>query len=229
MNRDRLNKFTTAILLLIFSAVSVNKAVAQYGHRSDRQAPWVGETLDGRACTGGEARNYGPFDYVTNRDMLWRVDNNHFSPQVEQLIRGDTTAHPMGDVVYTLVRFPNHHRALYTAVRFSLGESSHGSLDRYPAECYLQRAVNFSPNDSVPYMLYGLYLHRLGHLEQSLEKYEAAKALAPNDANLLYNLGLVHYDNGDYEKSYQYAVEAYNRGIEFPGLRRRLQEAGHWQ
>lgn len=135
----------------------------------------------------------------------------------------------MGDLEYTLVRFPNHHRALYSAVRFSLGESSYGSLRDYPAECYLQRAIQFRSDDSVPYMLYGLYLHRLERLDQSLEMYQAAEERAPNDANLLYNMGLVHFDRGDYEQSYEYAEEAYSRGIEFPGLRRKLQEAGHWQ
>lgn len=229
MNRNKITNLVSAFLFLCLSGTAANVA-AQVSQRADRPAPWVGETLDGRRCTGGDSRGYGPFDYTIHQgELLARVDNNHFSSQVEQLIRGDTTRHPMGDVNYTLVRFPNHHRALYTAVRFSLGESSHGSLDSYPAECYLQRAIRFSPDDSVPHMLYGLYLHRLGQLDESLEKYEAAKALAPQDANLLYNMGLVYFEIGDYEKSHQHAVEAYTRGIELPGLRRRLQEAGHWE
>lgn len=221
MNRYRVNTCMAATLFVCLSTVA-GSAIAQ-------KAPWVGETLDGRACTGGQPGSYGPYDYTTDQDLLFRVDDNHFSPQVEQLIAGDTTRHPMGDVLYTLVRFPNHHRALYTAVRFSLGESSFGSLRRYPAECFLQRAIRFSPEDPVPHMLYGLYLHRLGQHEQSLEKYQVAEELAPNDTNLLYNLGLLHFDIGNYEESYQYAVEAYSHGIEFSGLRRKLQEAGHWE
>lgn len=222
MNRYRMNSLMAAMLFVGLSAVA-GSAVAQ-------KAPWVGETLDGRACRGGDVpRNFGPFDYITERENLFRVDDNHFSPQVEQLRQGDTTRHPMGDVDFTLIRYPNHHRALYTAVRFSLGESKFGELRKYPAECYLQRGINFSPEDSVPYMLYGLYLHRLGHLDESLEKYQAAEELAPKDPNLLYNLGLLHFDIGNYELSQQYATEAYSLGIEFPGLRRKLQEAGHWE
>lgn len=208
-------------LLLMLSEVAVAA--------SARQAPWVGETLDGRACTGGNAGNFGPFDYRIDKAQLPIVEDYHFTPEVEQLIRGATTVHPMGDATYTLVKFPNHHRALYSAVRFSLGESTYDSLDRYVAECFLQRAISFTPNDSVPYLLYGLYLHRLGKLDESLKKYQSAETLAPNDANLLYNMGLVHFDRGDFDESYRYAKEAYSGGIEFTGLRRKLEEAGHWK
>lgn len=192
------------------------------------QAPWVGETLDGRTCKGAKAGNFGPFDYLVHKDKLPVVENRHFTPQVEQLKGGETTRHAMGDVNYTLVKFPNHHRALYSAVRFSLGDMGGGSRRRYPAECFLQRAIYFSPGDSVPHMLFGLYLHRLGRLDQSLHEYRAAERLAPNDANLLYNIGLVQFDNGNYTESQRYAIRAYTHGITLPGLKRKLQQAGHW-
>lgn len=185
--------------------------------------------MDGIACTGGDPRGYGPFDYRVDKDKLPVVENRHFTSEVEQLKRGNTTLNPMADASYTLVRFPNHHRALYSAVRFSLGESSFNSLNVYPAECFLQRAIEFAPNDSVPYMLYGLYLHRLGQLDQSLEMYQRAEELAPHDANLLYNMGLVHFDRGNFDESYRYAKTAYSLGIELPGLRRKLEEAGYWE
>ncbi|MEX1198524.1 MAG: tetratricopeptide repeat protein [Pseudohongiellaceae bacterium] len=210
---------TTLIVLL---SIAAGSAAAQ-------QAPWVGTSLNGVACSGGSPGNFGPYDYRTDKERLPVVENRHFTPQVEQLRRGETAQHPMSDASYTLVRFPNHHRALYSAVRFSLGESGYGSHDRYVAECFLQRAIHFRLNDPVPHMLYGLYLHRLGQLDKSLEKYQAAEELAPNDANLLYNMGLVYFDSGNYAESYRYAQAAYSHGIELPGLRRKLQEAGHWE
>lgn len=221
MSRYRVNRLPAVVLSVLLSVLTWHSVQAQ-------SAPWVGETLDGTACTGGDPRNFGPFDYRTDKGRLPVVENRHFTPQVEQLRRGESTLHPMGDVSYTLVRFPNHHRALYSVVRFSLGESEYGSLRDYPAECFLQRAIYFRPDDSVPHMLYGLYLHRLGELEQSLEKYQAAEELAPNDANLLYNLGLVHFDSGNYTEARRYAEEAYSFGIQLPGLQRKLQEAGYW-
>jgi tetratricopeptide (TPR) repeat protein len=194
-----------------------------------QEAPWVGETLDGRTCTGGSAGNFGPYDYMTNKAQLPVVENRHFTTRIEQLQGGETTQHAMGDVNYTLTKFPNHHRALYTAVRFSLGEAGGGSRRSYPAECYLQRANYFSPKDAVPYMLYGLYLHQLGQLDQSLEKYQSAEMLAPDDPNLLYNMGLVTFDRGNFEESQRYAIKAYDNGMALPGLKRKLQSAGYWE
>ncbi len=192
-------------------------------------APWVGESLSGAACQGPSAGNFGPYDYLVHKDKLPVVENRHFTSRVEQLQAGETSKNPMGDIRYTLVKFPNHHRALYSAVRFNLANRNEASRRRYPAECFLQRAIHFSPKDPVPYMLYGLYLHRLGKLEQSLEKYQTAERLAPNDANLLYNIGLVHFDRKNYSESHRYAVKAYSHGIGLPGLKRKLQQAGHWK
>lgn len=221
MNRQQVSRFTATVLSVLL-AVAAGDALAQ-------RAPWVGVTLDGRACTGGDPGNFGPYDYRVDKDRLPVVENRHFTPEVEQLIRGVTTRHPMSEVSYTLTRFPNHHRALYSAVRFSLGESSYDQLDRYAAECFLQRAIRFTANDPVPHLLYGLYLHRLGHLEQSLEKYQAAEALTPYDPNLQYNMGLVHFDLGNYDEARRYAKDAHSGGMILPGLQRKLEEAGHWE
>lgn len=221
MNRQCASQFTAAALFVLLSVAAGNAAA--------QRAPWVGETLDGRACTGGDPGNFGPYDYRVDKDRLPVVERAHFTPRVEQLQRGESTANAISDIDYTLVRFPNHHRALYSAVRFSLGDAGTGLRSRYPAECYLQRANSFKPDDAVPHMLYGLYLHRLGRLEESVEKYRTAEELNPTEANLLYNMGLVQFDLGNYEESRRYAIEAYTRGIEFPALRRRLQEAGFWE
>ena len=71
-------------------------------------------------------------------------------------------------------------------------------------------------------------MHRLDQYDQSIKWYQQAEELAPNDASLLYNMGLVYFDTGDFEESRGYAIRAYELGIEFPALRRKLQEAGHW-
>lgn len=212
--------FLLAMLLASISAVSVHAATP---------APWVGLAFDSTACTGGSAGNFGPYDYTKDKAKLPVVEKRHFTPQVEQLARGETTQDPMGDINYTLVRFPNHHRALYSAIRHSLGESSAKSKRKYYAECYLQRAINFSPMDPVPHVLFGIYLHRLGKLDESLQQYGLAEKMDPNNANLLYNFGLALFDAGRMEESYQYAKRAYEYGMDFPALRRKLQRAGYWK
>lgn len=218
----------TGILALWRVPLLVLSLLATPAHSAGPRAPWVGKTLDGIACTGGSPGNFGPFDYVTRKDKLPVVENRHFTPQVEQLARAESGHEAIGDVSYTLTRFPNHHRALYSVVRYSLGEVPASTRREYHAECYLQRAINFSPSDPVPRMLYGLYLHRLGKLEQALEHYQVAEQIAPHDPGLLYNYGLALFEAGDYEASYKYARKAYDYGVTFPALKQKLQRAGYW-
>lgn len=215
--------------MLRFGVVAILALVAPLTLAANREAPWVGESLDGVRCTGDSVRNYGPFDYRTRKDKLPVVENRHFTPKVEQLQKGETTKHAIGDIKYTLVIFPNHHRALYSAVRFSLGKADSGLHRTYPAECFLQRAMHFSPEDPVPYILYALYLHRSDRLEQALAMYRSAEEMAPHDGNLLYNLGLLFFDTGDYEQSREYALKAYDSGVTLPGLKRKLETVGYWK
>lgn len=215
--------------ILRFGVVAILVLVAPLTLAAEREAPWVGESLDGVLCTGDSVRNYGPFDYRTRKDKLPVVENRHFTPKVEQLKGGETTKYAIGDIKYTLVIFPNHHRALYSAVRFSLGEADGGQQRTYPAECFLQRAMHFSPEDPVPYILYALYLHRSDRLDQALAMYRSAEEMAPQDGNLLYNFGLLLFDTGDYEQSREYAQRAYDSGVTLPGLKRKLKSVGHWE
>lgn len=191
-------------------------------------APWVGTTLDGRECIGPDTEGFGPFDFRVDKNRLPIVEKYHFTKEVEQLVRGVSVSHPIGDIRYTLTKIPNHHRALYSAVRFSLSDPSSELRRKHPAECFLQRAINYTPDDPIPHMLYGLYLHRMGKLRDSMQHYHRAEALSPNDANLLYNIGLAHFDLREYGEALRYAKRAYANGIAFPGLKRKLQKAGHW-
>src|SRR5678816_4417104 len=67
----------------------------------------------GPSACGPLANAYGPFDYRTDRTgtTLSIVEDNHFTPAVEQLISGITSS-VGGEIDYTLRAFPNHHRAL---------------------------------------------------------------------------------------------------------------------
>ncbi len=210
-------------------ALALLLALPGMARSSGAAAPWVGEDHSGRPCNGRNPGNFGPFDYRYDKEKLPVVERRHFTRRIEQLQERENTQHPIREVRYTLTRFPNHHRALNTAVLFSLRKGDTAEGRGHPAECFLQRAINFRPEDPVPHMLYGLYLHRLGRPEAALEFYRRAEQLTPTDANLLYNMGLVHFDSENYEESRHYAEEAYSRGIELPGLRRKLQEAGHWE
>lgn len=74
----------------------------------------------GNGACGPLTTAYGPYDYRTDRDKLPIVLNNHFTAEVEALVRGKTSATPGGDIDFTLRAIPNNHRVLLAMMR--LGE-----------------------------------------------------------------------------------------------------------
>ena len=126
-----------------------------------KPAPWVGATLEGLPCNGG-GQGVGPFDYsqksVIAPQNLRIVEGAHFTSEVEALIKGNRGSLE-GDINYTLRAWPNHHRALLSIIKYQLQikkKLRKGKLNT-PPECYLQRAIHFSPQDVASYALYGFY------------------------------------------------------------------------
>lgn len=189
---------------------------------------FTGTDLQGRACVG-QQQGYGPYDY-TNAEHFKKklpiVESYHFTPEVERLIKGKS-ASVFGDLDYTVRAFPNHHRALYSMIRYATEKG--GRMERkppIPPECYLQRAIRFQPRDGVVYMLFGLYLHKLKHLQDAESYYKQAIALIPESPEANYNYGLLLTDLERYEEAKPYALKAYGLGYPLQGLRRRLASAG---
>lgn len=195
-------------------------------------AAWVGETLEGLPCRGG-GENFGPFDYLERHRLqaeLGIVERYHFGPQVEQLRAGMRTGleHDVAaELNYTLRAWPNHHRALNSAIQFRLIHKNR-KTGFPPAECYLERAIKFSPKDGITRMLYGNLLQRTGHKNRALEQYEKALELQPNNVQIKYNLALLLVDIGQYKRAREYALDLYPKGFPLPGLKNKLKKAGHW-
>ena len=192
-------------------------------------APWVGQTQEGIVCQG-RPQGYGPFDYTqraTNMQSLKIVEDYHFTSNVESLIKGANGSIP-SDIDYTLSAWPNHHRALNSISRYDLGYPNKRHKPAQPIECYFNRAILFSPDDSITQLLYAIYLHKSGHQARALELYQSAEKLAPTDPQIQYNMALLLVDMKDFEKARYYADSVYARGYPLPGLKRRLTAAGYW-
>jgi len=241
-------------LILTVSLVVLATLPAMAARNGDKYMGWPGQTLGGGDCQGRE-QGFGPFDYTDptytvagnytrhgrNEAPLRTVEKVHFTRKVERLIKGKTGEDPIGDIDYTIRAFPNHHRALFAAIRYYLIRSPAASSEDQakqfkpgyggypPPECYLQRAEYFAPADGMVPALFGLYLHRRNDLDGALEKYqEAEKKLGETEyAELYYNLGLLHFDRGEYTEAQQYADKAYALNYQLPGLRRRLERLEH--
>lgn len=185
---------------------------------------------------------YGPFDYASpeGRKKLGIVDSNHFTAEVESLIRGKS-GYLWSDLDYTLRAFPNHHRALHAFARYERRERAKSRQNNKPyrppvsasgfpatAECYFDRAIRWRPNDPAVRLIYGIHLHLTGKLQQALEQYKLSEKIQPNVADLQYNLGLLYFDLKQYALAKQHARKAYQLGYPLPGLRKKLASVGQW-
>jgi|CXWL01.1.fsa_nt_gi tetratricopeptide (TPR) repeat protein len=198
-------------------------------------APWVGNDLKGLGCV--HTQGYGPFDYTKRHSIspehLELVEGAHFKPDVENLIEGPhrSSDSPWPDLDYTLRAWPNHPRALLTMIRFQ--EQVNRKITKHkapvPAECYLQRAIHFSPEDPVPYALYGYYLRKLGRLEDANKYFLKATELAPEDAKLAYSYSLLLIDMKKYDDALKYGQLAYKLGNPPVSLKNKLIKLGVWK
>jgi Flp pilus assembly protein TadD len=136
-----------------------------------------------------------------------------------------------GNLDYTLYAFPNHGRALYAMAIYQRRMEKDDPLKirgwltgtrLLPADCYFQRAIGFAPDDPTVYHAYGAYLQKFGELTKATSQYEKAIELNPNAAEPRYNLGLLYFEVGDYEKASEQADRAYALGYPLPGLKNKL-------
>lgn len=158
-------------------------------------------------------------------ERLNLVERYHFTPEIEALKDGKNGPLP-GDIHYTLIQFVNHYRALQAMATWQLTNPCRQDQECFPADCYFERALAFTPDDPTIYLIWGNYAYRKNEHDRALEIYRRAEALAPENAEVLYNLGLLQVERKDYSSARDYAVKAYGRGHPLPGLRNRLKRAG---
>ncbi len=195
-------------------------------------APWVGATLNGLPCSGG-GQGYGPFDYTQRarlKENINLVESAHFTPDVENLIKGNAGSLE-GDLDYTLRAWPNHHKALLSIIRYQLRinkKQMPGKLAT-PPECYLQRAIRFSPSDVGSYSLYAYYLKEVGIKDKAANIYQKALAMSADNAKLEYSYSLFLIEEKQYDKALEYAKKAYSHAKPPLGLKNKLIKLGVWK
>lgn len=183
----------------------------------------------GEAACGSLTNAYGPFDYRTERQHLQIVENFHFTPEVESLMRGKSGSLG-GDLDYTLRASPNHHRALLALMR--LGKRSPlpqpADLPR-PIDCYFDRALRFQRDDPIPRMIYARFLVDKGRMDEARQQLAATARLAEANAMTHYNVGLIYAEMKDYPSALEQAHVARRLGHTATGLQDQLKAAGQWR
>ena len=216
MNNQESSKYHhfAQLLLTIFTLMASFSALAQN---------------NALAC-GDLKTHYGPFDYRTDRDKLEIVEQYHFTPEVEALIRGRSSAKLGEDLAYTLSAFPNHHRALMSVMRYGQKLKTPQPEDiPYSVECYFLRALRFRPDDTVARMIYATFLSTNGRSAEALRELAQVGKMAGDNSFTYYNLGLIYLDMKEYEKALTQAHKAMALGFNRTGLRDKLMGAGKWR
>ncbi|MET0106820.1 MAG: tetratricopeptide repeat protein [Sedimenticola sp.] len=220
--------FVCFFLIISSNVNGIDQFRAQKAQKNS--APWIGEEFSGAPCRG-KRQGFGPYDYL-NRSVLKGeliiVEGSHFTPEVEALVRGKTGVEPLSDTDYTLRAWPNHHRALNSVTRYHFQQKKKGIRLPTPPECYYMRAINFSPKDATTYMLYAMYLHKSGKMDDAEEKYNKALEIKPNDIQIHYNYGLYLVDRKRFEDAKHHAEIVYSYSFPLSGLKNKLRNAGYW-
>jgi tetratricopeptide (TPR) repeat protein len=175
-----------------------------------------------------EQNHWGkPVDYRDPNETYKRniVERFHFTPEIESLQKGLNGPLP-GDIHYTLIQLVNHHRALQAMANWQVKHPRKDTDEFYPADCYFERALAFTPDDPLIYMIWGNYVYRIKEYDRAVLIYRRAEELAPNDPEVQYNLGLLNIELKDYDKAKDYAQKAYAQHYPLPGLRNKLKRLG---
>ncbi|MEE9423654.1 MAG: hypothetical protein V3V18_01590 [Methylococcales bacterium] len=222
-------------LVFIGAVVLATEAFSEnYEFSTLPPAVWVGSSLDGIPCHGGINPYYGPYDYSNPyhfEHKLEVVEIFHFTAKVETLAGAEASVTPAGDIDYTLLSFPNHHRALYALMRMKMiGHEDWIAGAKMPApECYFQRAMQFVPDDHVVPLIFGVYLQQFGHSEKAIKYFKRSHQLNSSDPEPAYNIGLYYFSKKDYKKSLEYAKKAYALDYPLPKLKNKLAKLGYWK
>jgi hypothetical protein len=214
-----------ALASLLILGGSLCVAPVSWAEGADCANPFVNSFTGSTVSTG-----YGPFDYRTATPAQRAiVEENHFTSQVETL-RGGIGSTVGGELDYTLRAFPNHPRALMAMVR--LGQRDKTNQPRgahFTVECYIDRAVRYTPDDYNVKQIRGIYLSMKGKHMEAIEDFKAVVKAQPDNANAHYNLGLEYFEIEDYDAARNQAKIAHDLKFPLDGLRKKLQQAGKWE
>ena len=180
------------------------------------------------AC-GSLENHYGPFDYrKANKQQLSLVENVHFTPSIENLIKDHDNPFA-NDISYTLRVFPNHHRALITLQRLADREKTDTPAHaQWSMACYYERAIRFQPNDYIARMLFAGYLIKKSRPAEATQQLDESIRLAEDNPFTHFNVGLVFLDMKNYDRALVQAHRAAALGFTRTELKDRLVEAGKW-
>ena len=165
-------------------------------------------------------------DYFAARgsNRLAVVEQYHLGP-CQQNYRNRDWARAMNECNFILRIFPNHPAALLLVTQICEQWKSAACL----LDDIFERAIAVNPKAAGTYVVQGIYLNRTKQYATAIQRFKTALELEPDNMNAHYNIALTYLDTRQFELANQHAQRAYALGATPPGLRNRLQQAGHWK
>lgn len=172
----------------------------------------------------------GPWDYRVDRQHLPLVENAHFMPQTERLIRGTSGTKVGQDFDYTLNKFPNHARALLALIKLNqrYPDPTVTELPR-PPECYFERAIRFAPDDLVVRMIYAQFLNWQKRSAEAMAQLNLVAEKGAGNPLTHRSLGLLFLEMGEHEKALEQAWALQALMPEITLLKDELLKRGQWR
>ena len=171
-----------------------------------------------------------PEDYRKASQRLKVVEDYHFGPNVESLIRPMQVGMTIGsDLDYTLWGYPNHHRALVTLVRLGAREKTDQPRGaNFTIDCYFRRALRIASDDYIVRMIYASYLGSVNRRADALRQLNYVVESAEESPLTHYNAGLIYLEIGELDKAATQARRALELGYPRQELKTELQRRGAW-
>ncbi len=201
-------------------------------------APALGQAqtvLVGCPLDFSNARDYRPEKYVvegtyrSHGALLKLVEDAHFTPLVEILQRGHSSVKPGPDISYTLRIYPNHHRALIAMLALAEKEkTSQPNGATFSIECWLNRALQFSPDDQIVRMIYTQFLIKEERVKEAEKQLIFVTDHADGNAFTHNNVGLLYVKLKNFEQALFHAHKAQALGLAIPALMAQLKKDGQW-
>lgn len=157
--------------------------------------------------------------------LLGNVEKFHIGPGLEKMQQG-SHYYAYQDFEFVLRYFPNHPRGLALISELCDVRWKDARCD---SDAWFRKALEVNPNAPQTYLVNGVHEHRLSRYPEAIESYKRAIVLDPRSGNAHYNLGLVYFEQKQFEPANRHAQIAYALGMPFPALRDRLTQAGQWK
>jgi tetratricopeptide (TPR) repeat protein len=99
----------------------------------------------------------------------------------------------------------------------------------YSVECFLERSVRYKPDDTIARSLYAQYLGTLDRKSEAAVQLDIALQYAGDNPFTHYNIGLVFFEIGAFDRALQQAHKARELGLPKPELEDQLKKEGQWK